>query len=108
MPQLAADAKRISGELGTVEEALYQTKLRASEDALNFPIRLDNKLAALLGVVTQSDSAPTEQSYAVFKDLNAQLQVQIDKLAAIDSKEIAGFNSRVREQNIPAITIGQK
>jgi photosystem II stability/assembly factor-like uncharacterized protein len=106
-PALAAEAKRISAELGTIEEALYQTKLRANEDALNFPIRLNNKLAALLGVVTESDSAPTEQSYAVFKELSAQLQVQLEKLAAVDSKEIEGFNNRVREQNIPAITVSK-
>ncbi len=107
-PQLAAEAKRISAELGAVEEALYQTKLRANEDALNFPIRINNKLAALMGVVTQSETAPTEQTYAVFKDLNAQLQIQLDKLAAIDAKDIAGFNAQVREQNIPAITTSAK
>ncbi len=104
-PQLAGEAKRISGELTAVEEALYQTKLRANEDALNFPIRINNKLAAMLGVVTQSEVAPTEQSQEVFRELNTQLQVQLDKLAAINSKDITAFNSTVREQNIPAITI---
>jgi kynureninase len=107
-PQIATEAKRISAELGAVEETLYQTKLRANEDALNFPIRLNNKLAALLGVVTQSDTAPTVQSYAVFKDLSAQLQVQLDKLEQIDGKEIAAFNTLVHDQNIPAITVRTK
>jgi hypothetical protein len=89
--------------LEKVEVELYQAKLRANEDALNFPIKLNNKLAALVGVATQSDTAPTEQTYAVFKDLNGQLQVQLDKLAAIESKDIGAFNSLVREQNIPAV-----
>ena len=106
-PQVATEAKRLSAELGTVEEALYQTKLRANEDALNFPIRLNNKLAALIAVVEESDSAPTEQTYAVFKDLNAQLQVQLAKLAAIDSSEISAFNTLVRQQDIPAIKISK-
>ena len=107
-PQLAAEAKRISAALGVVEEALYQTKLRANEDALNFPIKLNNKLAALLGVVSQSDSAPTEQSYAVFKELDAQLQVQLAQLSSIDGKDVAAFNASVKEQNIPAITVEGK
>ena len=107
-PQLAAEAKRISAELGVVEAAIYQTKLRANEDALNFPIKLNNKLAALMSVVGQSETAPTEQSYGVFKDLNAQLQVQLDKLAGIDGKDVAGFNEMVKAQNIPAITVGAK
>ena len=38
-------------ELTAVEEDLYQTKNRASEDPLNFPIKLNNKLAHVLGVV---------------------------------------------------------
>ncbi len=107
-PALAAEAKRISAELGVVEDAVYDTRLRANEDALNFPIKLNNKLAALLSVVGQSDTAPTEQSYGVFKDLNAQLQVQLEKLAAIDERDVAGFNEKVKSQNIPAITVGGK
>ena len=104
-PPLAAEAKRITTSLSTVEDAIYQTKLRASEDALNFPIRINNKLGALLSTVTQSDTAPTAQSYEVFQDLNAQLQVQLDRLHTIDTADIAAFNKQVRDQNIPAITI---
>ncbi len=104
-PKLAAEAKRISAELGVVEDAIYQTKLRANEDALNFPIKLNNKLGALMGTVMQSDSAPTEQSYAVFKELSAALQVQLDKLGQITTQDVSSFNKLVREQNIPAITI---
>jgi photosystem II stability/assembly factor-like uncharacterized protein len=104
-PKLAAEAKRISAELGVVEDAIYQTKLRANEDALNFPIKLNNKLGALLGTVTQSDTAPTEQSYAVFKELSAQLQTQLDKLQQINASDVTAFNRMVREQNIPAITV---
>jgi photosystem II stability/assembly factor-like uncharacterized protein len=104
-PKLATDAKRISDHLGEVENAIYQTKLKASEDALNYPIKLNNKLASLLGTITQSDTAPTEQSYAVFKELSAALQVQLDALKQIETTDIASFNKMVREQNIPAITI---
>jgi photosystem II stability/assembly factor-like uncharacterized protein len=103
--KLAAEAKRITGHLTEVEEAIYQTKLRANEDALNFPIKLNNKLAALGSTVSGSDTAPTEQSYAVFKELSAALQVQLDKLQQIDTSEIASFNKLVRDQNIPAITV---
>ena len=104
-PKLAAEAKRIAASLTTIEEAIYQTKLRANEDALNFPIKLNNKIAALGSTVMQSDTAPTEQSYAVFKDLSAQLQVQLDALNKISTTDIANFNKLVREQNIPAITM---
>jgi len=42
-----------------VEQELYQTKNQSNQDPLNFPIKLNNKLAALEGVVQASDAAPT-------------------------------------------------
>jgi photosystem II stability/assembly factor-like uncharacterized protein len=104
-PKLATEAKRIAGRLTTVEEALYQTKLRANEDALNFPIKLNNKMGALMGTVTASDTEPTEQSYEVFRELSAKIQAQLDQLAQVETVDVANFNKLVREQNIPAITL---
>jgi WD40 repeat protein len=104
-PKIAAQAKDISERLGAIEDAIYQTKLRANEDALNFPIRINNKLASLLSTVMSSDTAPTQASYEVFTELSAQLQVQLDRLKAIDTKDISAFNKLVREGNVPAVTM---
>ena len=40
--------------IAVVEEEVYNTKLRSGQDPLNFPIRLNNKIAALQGVVESS------------------------------------------------------
>ena len=60
---------RSEKKLTAVEEALYQTKNQSSQDPLNFPIRLNNRLAALGGVVAAADVAPTAQSYVVYEEL---------------------------------------
>jgi hypothetical protein len=78
--KVASSAKAILEKMDSLENPIYQTKLRASEDALNFPIKLNNKLGALLSTVTATDIAPTSQSYDVFKELSAQLQIQLDQL----------------------------
>lgn len=44
---IKAVAKGMLGKMTKVEEALYQTKNQSSQDPLNFPIRLNNKLSAL-------------------------------------------------------------
>jgi photosystem II stability/assembly factor-like uncharacterized protein len=98
-------AKQLSDQMTAIEENLYQTKLRAGEDALNYPIKLNNKLASLEGAVETTDVAPTAQSYAVFDELSAQLQTQLDDLRQVQTKGIAGFNQLVREQNIPAVSL---
>lgn len=39
-------------ELTEVEEALYQTKNRSPQDLLNYPIKLNNRLSALVSVAS--------------------------------------------------------
>jgi hypothetical protein len=101
--KISTAAKAIVAKLDPIENAIYQTKLRANEDALNFPIKLNNKLASVLSTVTSTDIAPTSQSYEVFKELSAQLQVQLDHLKQVQSEDVAAFNKMVREQDIPAV-----
>jgi hypothetical protein len=63
--------------LTAVEDSLYQTKNRSGQDPLNYPIRLNNKLSALSGVVASTDARPTDQSYSVFNTLSAKLDLQL-------------------------------
>ncbi len=95
----------LTKKLTEVEEALYQTKNQSSQDPLNFPIRLNNKLAALGGVVSQSEAPPNEQSYAVYDELVAEINAQLSKLAQIMKTDVPAFNQLVRDQNIPAIVV---
>jgi hypothetical protein len=101
-----ADAgNALTKKLTEVEEALYQTKNQSSQDPLNFPIRLNNKLAALLGVVARSETPPNDQSVEVYNELSGQIDAQLAKLAAIMKTDVPAFNQLVKEQNIPAIVV---
>jgi hypothetical protein len=98
-------ATALKKNLASVEESLYQTKNQSSQDPLNYPIRLNNKLAALAGVVQSADTAPTEQSYAVYDEIVVQIDAQIAKVAQIMKTDVPAFNQLVRDQNIPAVTV---
>jgi photosystem II stability/assembly factor-like uncharacterized protein len=91
--------------LASVEESLYQTKNQSSQDPLNYPIRLNNKLAALAGVVSSADAAPTDQSYTVYNELAMQIDTELTKLGQIMKVDVPAFNQLVRDQNIPAVTV---
>ena len=101
-------AAEISKKLTAVEEELIQTKIKSSQDALNFPIKLNNKLAALSSTVDNGDFAPTAQSYLVFKDLTAQIDAQLETLAKIKAEDIAAFNKTFAEKNLPVIVTKNK
>jgi len=98
-------ASALKKNLTAVEESLYQTKNQSSQDPLNFPVRLNNKLAALAGVVSSADTAPTEQSYVVYDELVVQIDAQLARLAQITKTDVPAFNQLVRDQNIPAVTV---
>jgi hypothetical protein len=105
---IADAAKALSAKLTAIEEELYQTKNQSSQDPLNYPIRLNNKLAALTGVVGGSDSAPTDQSYAVYEDLVAKINAQLKKLEDTMRTDLPAFNKLVRDQDVPAVIVRSK
>jgi photosystem II stability/assembly factor-like uncharacterized protein len=70
-------------ELSAIEENLYQVRNQSSQDPLNFPIKLNNKLASLMRVVESGDYKPTAGSYKVFEELKAELALEINHLDKI-------------------------
>jgi transketolase len=96
-------ADRLTANLTSVEEAIYQTKNQSGQDPLNYPIRLNNKLAALQGTVESGDYRPTEQSYAVFKELSARLDTQLGRLEALLKTDLAAFNAALRAAGLDTI-----
>ena len=73
-------------ELSEVEEALYQVKNQSGQDPLNFPIKLNNRLASLRRSVEDGDAKPTNGAYKVYEELSAELDVELEKLNNIQEK----------------------
>jgi len=95
-PALNGDATALIAKITSVEEAIYNTKLRSGQDPLNYPIRLNNKIAGLLGVVLSGDFAPTQQSYDVFNRLSGELQVQLDILQGAVDHDLKAVNDKLK------------
>ncbi len=81
--ELQEKAKAMMKALSDIENELVQTKAEATQDVLNYPIKLNNKLAALKSTVATGYGRPTAQQYAVFEDLSAKVDAQFEKLQAI-------------------------
>lgn len=72
--------KELLNRLGQIEEDLYQVKNQSGQDPLNFPIRLNNRLAALERSVETGDARPTAGSYQVFTELSEELDRKLAEL----------------------------
>lgn len=96
-------ATRILNDLKEVEEVLIQSKSQAPQDPLNYPIRLDNRLAALASVVAGVDSRPTDQSYELFQELKAEAERELARLERILKEQVGAFNQKIRESGLGPI-----
>jgi photosystem II stability/assembly factor-like uncharacterized protein len=96
-------AESLKARLAVVEDSLYNSRLRSGQDPLNYPIRLNNKMAALLGVVESAEAAPTRRSYAVFADLSRRIDAQLAVLDALVRTDLPRLNALLRAQGLPEI-----
>jgi photosystem II stability/assembly factor-like uncharacterized protein len=101
-------AKDLSAKLTAIEEELYQTKNQSNQDPLNYPIRLNNKLAALAGSIAGADAQPTDQQVAVYEDLVSRINAQLGKLEQVMATDVPAFNRLVRERDVPAVFVKPK
>jgi hypothetical protein len=79
--------------LSEVESEIYQVRNQSGQDPLNFPIKVNNRLASLLSMAGSGDGRPTTNAPVIFKDLTAELKVQTDKLGAVLAKDLAALNA---------------
>lgn len=105
MKEVTELAKSILDDMKKIEEALYQTKNRSGQDPLNYPVRLNNKLAALGGEVEGGDYKPTNQVKEVHKEIVDQIDVQLNQLNKIMTNQVPRLNELVKQKQISAISI---
>lgn len=98
-------ADSINKQITAVEEALYQTKAKSGQDVLNFPIRLNDKIAGLYGVASSGQNAPSKQVREVFADLSAQANLQLTKLKQVLDTDVKQLNKLINDKQIPVIGI---
>jgi hypothetical protein len=101
---LARLGQTLDTQMSAAEEEIYQVRNRAGQDPLNYPIKLNNQIAGLAGVVSSAEAKPTKQSYEVFDLLSTQLKVQIDRLQAALAAPLAAVNAELARLGLPPIS----
>ena len=94
----------LATKLSAVEEEIYQVRNQSGQDPLNFPIKLNNRLAALMGVVTRGDSRPTSNAAPIFSDLKVELKVQTDRMQQVLDKDLTAFNAELKRLGLAPIS----
>jgi photosystem II stability/assembly factor-like uncharacterized protein len=103
-PKFEHAARLFKDKLSKVEEEIYQVRLQSNQDPLNYPIKLNNKIGALMGAVEGVEGRPTAQSYEVFRELAARLNQQLNWLEQVLTRDLPAFNEQwIKQFNLPPI-----
>jgi photosystem II stability/assembly factor-like uncharacterized protein len=103
-PKPVRDAlEKLSNRIGAAEGEIYQVRNRSRQDPLNYPIKLNDKLAGLIGVVDSADAPPTQQARAVFADLSSQVDARIAELDAILASDLPPLAAQLAKAGLPAV-----
>ena len=101
-------SKPIIDSLTAVEDLLHNSKIKAGEDDLRYPMRLEEKLGAVNASIIGTDTKPTASMFESFNSLATRIDVQLQKLKLIIDKQIPAFNEAAKARQKAVIDVKVK
>jgi len=89
---LKSKADTLVAHLSAVEENIYQVRNQSGQDPLNFPIKVNNRLATLLSMAESGDGAPTNNMPEIFGIMSTELKGYTDRLAVVWKTDLVAVN----------------
>ncbi len=105
MQEISDKAKAIDKKITKVEKALYQTNNKSRQDPLNYPIKLNNKLANVGSQVGSGNFKPTKQAIDFKKEVTDKIDGQLNQFKQILQTDIPEFNRLVQEKGVNAVSM---
>jgi hypothetical protein len=93
-------------QMQPIEEDLYQVRNQSNQDPLNFPIKLNNRLASLRRSVETGDAKPTTGAHQVFNELSAELKGHLEKLQMVINNQLPAINQALAKEGLREIASG--
>ena len=105
---LGEAGERLRVAASEVEGDIYQVRNRSNQDPLNFPIKVNNRLANLLSMVERGDGRPGSGMYAVFEIMVERLRALIARLEGVWGEELVEVNEVLRGLGMEEIVVEPK
>ena len=86
-----------------MEANIYQVRNRSGQDPLNFPIKVNNRLANLLSMLERGDGAPNDGMREVFDIMVAELSGYTARLQEIWGTDLAAVNAELQRLGLDPI-----
>jgi photosystem II stability/assembly factor-like uncharacterized protein len=89
---LAETGERLDSNASAVEADIYQVRNRSGQDPLNFPIKVNNRLANLLSMSERGDGRPMNNMEEIFQIMVDRLRGYTDRLEEVWATDLAAVN----------------
>jgi hypothetical protein len=94
---------RLVTNAAAVEENIYQVRNRSNQDPLNFPIKVNNRLANLMSMAERGDGRPINNMHEIFDILTTELKGYTDRLEQVWTTDLAAVNAELARLNLAPI-----
>ncbi len=88
-----------------MEGELIQYRAKSPQDSLNFPSKLNVQLAGVAGSAGSAEGRPNEQTYAVYEDVAARIDTQLEQYQEIIANDLPAFNKLIDEADIDPVSV---
>jgi photosystem II stability/assembly factor-like uncharacterized protein len=103
---LASAAEGVTTKASGIEEQVYQVRNQSNQDPLNFPIKVNNRLATLLSMSERGDGRPTNNLDEIFGILRTELAGYTDALAKVWAEDLPKLNAELARLKLPPVDPG--
>ncbi|MEQ9398657.1 MAG: hypothetical protein RJQ04_05765 [Longimicrobiales bacterium] len=86
-----------------VEANIYQVRNRSGQDPLNFPIKVNNRLANLLSMSERGDGPPNDGMHEVFQIMVDELEGYTTRLEEIWETDLAALNRELERLGLDPV-----
>lgn len=89
----------IAPEIKSFDE--FRTRIQNHPNPPAIPLKLNNRIVSIKGVVESSERKPTDQCHDNFKELAAEAEKHLNRLKEIMDKDVPAFYTLIKEHGVP-------
>jgi photosystem II stability/assembly factor-like uncharacterized protein len=98
--RLRQTGDRLLAAASAVEENIYQVRNQSGQDPLNFPIKVNNRLANLMSMAERGDGRPGNMMPEIFNILSEELAGYESRLEEIWATDLRAVNAELRRLDL--------
>jgi len=101
--RLRSAGDRLDTNASEVEGNVYQVRNQSNQDPLNYPIKVNNRLANLMSMAERGDGRPMNNMPVILDILVEELGGYTDRMQEIWETDLAAVNAELTRLNLPTI-----